>query len=301
MMMMPSPDMAQSPVERGAYLVEHVSNCVGCHTPAGADGKPDRSRLLSGRLFVDLDPSDPTMGAVWSANLTPHASGLGGWSDDDIKHAFRDGVDKDGKGLLPFMPYPTLHNLTDADADAIVAYLRTVPPVDNTVPEVQPLPISLDTPTPLLDASLVPPTTLAAGDAMRAAADRGRYLSGMADGCITCHTPIAFGGVPLDTNLLLAGNHGFDAAGEGLPSPPYPTTIYSANLTPAAKGLAGWTAAQIAAAIKTGVDKDGKKLCGPMPFDAFAGMSDDDATAIGVYLTTIAPNDNGAIPFCTAP
>jgi mono/diheme cytochrome c family protein len=299
--MMALPDMAQSPAERGAYLVEHVSDCGGCHTPAGPDGKPDRSRWLSGKLFIDLAPDDPTQGAIYSANLTPDATGLAGWSDDQIKHAFRDGVDKDGMGLFPLMPYAVLHNLSDADADAIVAYLHTVPPINNMVPPIQPLPIQVDVPTPLLDASLVPATTLAANDPRRAQADRGRYLAGMADGCISCHTPFAFGGVPLDTSLLLAGGRGFSAASEGLPSPPYPTTIESSNLTPAANALVGWTAQDVANAIQTGVDKNGNKLCGPMPFDAFAGLTADDALAIGVYLTTIAPNDNRAIQLCTVP
>jgi mono/diheme cytochrome c family protein len=300
-MMMAPPDMAQSPVERGAYLVEHVSDCVGCHTPKGADGKPDRARLLSGKLFADLAPGDDSQGEIYAPNLTPHATGLAGWSDAEIKHAFLDGVAKDGHGLFPLMPYAVLHNLDAADADAIVAYLRSVPPVDNQVPPIQILPITVDTPTPLLDVADLPQTTLGAGDAKRAQADRGRYLAGMADGCITCHTPIAFGGVPIDTVRLFAGNRGFDAAGEGLPTPPYPPTIYSANLTPAATGLGGWTAEEIATAVRTGVDKYGKKLCGPMPFDAFAGLTDEDALAIGVYLTTIAPNDSGAIALCTLP
>jgi mono/diheme cytochrome c family protein len=296
----PPPDMAQTPLQRGEYLVEHVTDCVGCHTPKGADGLPDRTKLLSGRLFVDFDP-DPTMGAVWSANLTPHMTGLGAWTDAQIKSAIRDGVDKDGKGLFPAMPYFIFHNMTDADLDAVIAYLRSVPPVDNTVPEIQPLPFQITTPTPTLDPNMVPQTTLAAGDPKRAQADHGRYLAGMAGTCIDCHTPLALGAVPIDIKHIFAGNRSWDSAAEGYPIPPYPAMVYSSNLTPAATGLAGWTAAEIAATIKTGKDKFGKKLCGPMPFEAFAGMTDDDAMAIAVYLTTIPSNDNGVISLCTLP
>jgi mono/diheme cytochrome c family protein len=293
------PDLLPTPLERGAYLVEHVSGCGDCHTPKNADGSLDRTRWLAGALAVDLDPLDPDVGAVFAPNLTP--AGLASWSDDQIKRAFLDGVDDEGKGLLPVMPYAVLHNMKASDADAIVAYLRSLPAVEHFGLENQPLPINLTLPFLPLDPEMVPHTTLPASDGQYASAERGRYLAGLLGACIDCHTPLDFGRVPIDTRNLFAGNRGFVSSQIGLAAPPYPDTVFASNITPHARGIAGWTAADVAGAIKNGVDNSGNKLCAPMPFAAFAGMSDADALDIGTYLTTIPPVDNGDVAKCTAP
>ena len=77
----------------------------------------------------------PGLGTFYGPNLTPDkATGLGGWTDAQITTALRTGVRPDGRVLAPIMPWRALAVLTDQDAAAVVAYLRSLPPVANMVP-----------------------------------------------------------------------------------------------------------------------------------------------------------------------
>jgi hypothetical protein len=268
-------------------------------------GAPIPGMLLAGNAaFADLNPADDAKGLVPTPNLTPDMdTGLGKWTDDQIKNAFQNGLDADGKPLFSIMPYYVFHNMTDADADAIVAYLRSLPPVIHEIPERQDLgfPVTQAKPVP---TAMIPQTTLALTDPDYSHAENGRYLAGSIGVCMECHSehdPMA--AVPLKTDKLFQGNEPFTRAQLGLP-PVFPDTIYSANLTPAANGLKDWTPADVVQALHKGLDKDNKPLCPPMPsgpMGAFGALTDDDATDIGIYLTTLAPKDNGVIPLCVAP
>ena len=118
-------------IARGKYLVT-LASCNDCHTPGYFLGKPDFSKTLGGlgrRLY------DPGSGAFFGPNLTPDKeTGLGKWTDDQIVSAITAGVAADGRRLAPIMPYAGLSHLTSEDAHAIVAYLRSLPPVKNAVP-----------------------------------------------------------------------------------------------------------------------------------------------------------------------
>jgi mono/diheme cytochrome c family protein len=295
----------QTPVERGEYLVKHVAACGDCHTPRNPDGSLDTTRWLGGtENFADIDPSDDTKGAVHAPNITPHATGLAGWTDAEIKNAFLNGVSKDGSALFPIMPYYVLHNMTGADADAIVLYLKTVTPVDQTIPPRQDLGFPFTQPAQPVPVAKIPTTTLPATDPNYDAAERGRYLAGMIGICMECHTEEVQGPVPIDVDKLFQGNRVFPAVAFGLPVPPFPADIHSRNLTPHANGIQGWTATAVRNALKDGVDKDGVALCPPMPagpMQAFGGLTEQDALDIGHYLTTLAPADNGVIPNCAPP
>ncbi len=126
------PAQAQDEVARGKYLVS-IMGCGDCHTPGYFLGKPDFQHKLSGS---DVGFEMPGLGIHWGPNLTPDpATGLGKWSDADIITAIRTGVTPDGRKLLPIMPYGDFAALTDDDAHAIVAYLRTLPPTVHAVTE----------------------------------------------------------------------------------------------------------------------------------------------------------------------
>lgn len=292
-------------VVRGQYIVVHVAGCPDCHTPRDAMGVPNSAMMLAGNAaFADLNPADDTKGLVPTPNLTPDMdTGLGKWTDAQIKNAFQNGIDADGKPLFSMMPYYVFHNMTDSDADAVVAYLRSLPAVIHEIPERQDLgfPVTQASPVP---ASLIPDTTLALSDPDYLHAQNGRYLAGSIGACMECHSQHdAMGAIPLMTDKLFQGNEPFTRAQLGLP-PVFPATIYSANLTPATNGLAGWTPADVVQALHKGLSKDNKPLCPPMPSGptgALAGLTDGDATDIGIYLTTLAPKDNGVIPLCVAP
>jgi mono/diheme cytochrome c family protein len=149
-------------VARGKYLVS-TSGCHDCHTPfkLGPNGpEPDMSRALSGHPEALVMPPAPALppgpwlvtmaatntafagpwGVSFTANLTPDAdTGLGQWTLKDFMSTIRTGRHMGrGRPVLPPMPIPVYNNFTDADLEAVYAYLRTVPAIKNRVPE--PLP-----------------------------------------------------------------------------------------------------------------------------------------------------------------
>ena len=122
---------AQTPLERGSYLVRAITACGDCHTPTDAAGAPmPNMELAGGREF-----KTPTYDA-FSANLTPDKdTGIGSWTDQQIIRAMREGIDDEGAAVGPPMPVPTYNNMSDEDATAIVAYLQALKPVHNEVHE----------------------------------------------------------------------------------------------------------------------------------------------------------------------
>jgi len=122
---------AESQIDRGKYLVT-VGGCSDCHTAGTFLGHPDMSRYLGGS---DVGFAIPGLGVFVGRNLTPDKeTGIGGWTDQQIITAFTAGQRPDGRMLAPIMPWPALSQLTAADAQAIVAYLRSIPAVNNAVP-----------------------------------------------------------------------------------------------------------------------------------------------------------------------
>ena len=122
---------ADSQVERGKYLVT-IGGCNDCHTPGSFLGKPDMTRVLGGS---DVGFAIPGVGVFVGRNLTPDKqAGLGGWTDEEIITAMTKGKRPDGRELAPIMPWRALASLTSEDAQAIVAYLKSLTPVNNMVP-----------------------------------------------------------------------------------------------------------------------------------------------------------------------
>ncbi len=114
-------------VERGRYLVT-VMDCGGCHTRGAFTGRPNPDLYLAGS---EVGFHLPGLGYFYPPNLTPDpATGLGEWSEDDIVRAIRTGERPDGRILAPIMPYHHYAALTDADAYAIAAFLRSLPPIE---------------------------------------------------------------------------------------------------------------------------------------------------------------------------
>lgn len=141
-------DAAQ--IERGGYLVQ-IAGCSDCHTPGHFLGAPDAARFLAGS---EVGFEVPGIGIVYGPNLTPDkATGLGNWSEDQIVAAIRTGATPEGRGLVPVMPWPNLSALSDEDAYAIAAYLKSLDPVSNAVPG----PVPPGEPAPAFVMRIVPP------------------------------------------------------------------------------------------------------------------------------------------------
>ena len=263
-------------IERGKVIVRSEALCGNCHTQRGG---------------VELG-GNPTFrnGALPAPNLTDDVTGIGEWTDEQVINAFRNGIDDDGRHLDAAMPYWFFHNMSDADAQAVVAFLRSLPHVSLSTGERNPNSVAV---APLSPSSF-PETTLAPSSANYAEAQMGKYLVSGVVPCVRCHSS-ASGGLPIPDFF------------SGVP-PADGTVIFPPNLTPDDTGLATWTAADVAKAIKQGVDTAGRTLCGSMPSGSkgYGGMSDADAHAIGVYLTTIPkvskPSASPALqPMCPSP
>jgi mono/diheme cytochrome c family protein len=111
-------------IERGQYLTT-ISLCGDCHTPGHLLGQPDHSRHLAG---TDVGFELPGLGYFYGPNLTPDPeTGLGNWSEDEIVTALRTGVRPDGRILAPIMPWMSFASLSDEDAYAMAAYLKSLP------------------------------------------------------------------------------------------------------------------------------------------------------------------------------
>ena len=122
---------AQDPVKRGEYLVG-IMGCGDCHTPGYFLGMPDEKRRLGGS---DVSFFMPGMGYFYPPNLTPDPmTGIGNWTQAQIVTAIRTGTRPDGRMLSPIMPWMDFANLTDDDANAIAAYLKSLMPIQNQVP-----------------------------------------------------------------------------------------------------------------------------------------------------------------------
>lgn len=151
---------APAAAERGRYIVESFG-CSDCHTPMKFDAKlglpvPDRDKFLSGHPAAAPAPAALPPGSLmlvgetgtsfrlpfgvaYAANLTPDASGMEGWSEEMFVNAMRKGRHMGGTGrpIYPPMPWQALRNLGDSDLKAIYAFLRTIPPVRNEVPDAE--------------------------------------------------------------------------------------------------------------------------------------------------------------------
>jgi len=157
---MPAAMSAEDKLKRGEYLVA-IMGCGDCHTPGTFYGAPDMNRMLSGSEIAWVGP----WGAVYAKNLTPDSTGLGAWGEDEIVNALRSGLRPDGRQLAPIMPWADFSHLTDQDAYAIAAFLKSIPPVSHQLPDLVPpgkkvTGSILDIPPPpAWDAPNVPPDT----------------------------------------------------------------------------------------------------------------------------------------------
>lgn len=151
------PGDGEAPQARGEYVVKS-GTCFLCHVQMKPDGSYVEGSFGAGGMRVTI----AHVGTVFTRNLTPDAdTGLGGWSADDLRRALRDGRSRDGRVLSPLdMPWTIFAGLTDADVDAMHAYLQSLPPVRNLVPAPEAL--------GLRDGLVGKARALAAGDPVRA-------------------------------------------------------------------------------------------------------------------------------------
>jgi len=272
-------DKAESPVERGAYLVNTIMACGNCHTPRDAAGGPIADKALSGGLAFNT----PALIAT-APNITPDKeTGIGGWSDIEIKRALVEGVRPNhgrlaGIALAAIMPANFYKALLPDDLDAIVTYLRSVTPIRNEVPDpVYKVAVRRD-PYPDADAGFRK-TMLA--DPVK----RGAYLVTIGH-CMECHSAWSRGVSDFKAGLG-AGGRTFPAR-DGSPEGTPPVTVPNITSHPAA-GIGAWTDAEIVRAITHAVARDGRLLKPPMAYGYYAAITEADLADIVAYLRTVPP------------
>jgi mono/diheme cytochrome c family protein len=265
------PAGAESPLERGRYLVEVLGACGNCHTPKGPEGSDLPGKHLAGGFRYE----EP-FGTWISPNITPDPeTGIGQWTDAQLIRAIREGKRPDGRTLGPPMPFALYRRLADSDVKAMVMYLRTVTPVREAVPRSQykiPLPDSYG-----------PPVGAVPDPPRHEPVKYGEYLAGPVAHCMECHTPFLPEGRP-DAGRLGAGGFAFRG--------PWGVS-YAANLTPSAEtGLGAWKDGEIVAAIY-GARRGGGRVLPPMPTQHYAkGIAEEDLRAIIAYLRSLPPIRN---------
>lgn len=248
-------------IERGKYLVTTIGQCVDCH-----------GENLAGREFLNV----PGIVRAVSANLTTGKGGVGAsFSAAEWVRALRHGIDPAGRPLL-IMPSQNYNQLSAEDLGAIIAYVKSVPPVDH-VPapsEVGPLGRVLFVAGQIdalaaerIDHAAPPPAPIAAG----VDADYGRYLATIG-GCADCH--------------------GQSFAGGPVPGAP-PDVPPASNLTPAGE-ISGWADADFITTMRTGINPAGKALDSFMPYRYIGRLTDDELRAIYLYLKTLPAMPIGA-------
>lgn len=261
--------IAQTPLERGSYLVNAVMACDGCHTPRDKSGFVMEKRFSGGSQVWDTAAY-----TVKGSNITPdRETGIGTWSENDIKRSLTEGVRPTGVPLAPQMPFAFYKILTPRDLDAVVAYLRSLAPVRN---EVQPPVYKAAMHTELVPSAV---KSFAEGD-LRDPIKRGFYLATIAH-CMECHGRRP-DGVQDYKNGWGKGGYVFKG--------PWGSAVVP-NITSHPKsGIGAWTDEEIKRVLTHGVSRDGRAFKQPMARqDYFSRMTEADLDALVAWIRTIPP------------
>jgi mono/diheme cytochrome c family protein len=269
-------------IERGNYLANHVMLCMDCHSTRdwnsfsgpmipGTDGK-------GGEVF---DQILGFPGKYIAPNITPF--NLKNWSDGEIFRAISSGVSKDGRALFPIMPHHNYGQLDKRDLEAVIAYIRTLNPIENKTETS-----TSDFPMNFIINTIPKKPSFGKIPQQSDKINYGKYII-TAAGCIDCHTKQDKGKF---IGELYAGGFEFKLH-DG-------SVVRSTNLTPdKTTGLGNWTSEQFINRFKMYADSsyvNPKITPGAfqttMPWTMYSGMDTADLDAILAYLQSLKPATN---------
>lgn len=269
-------------VERGKYLANHVTVCMDCHSTRdwsrfsgplvpGTEGK-------GGELF---DQKFGFPGAFYSQNITP--AGISDYTDGELFRVITTGVSKSGKAMFPVMPYHNYGRMDEEDINSIIAYIRTLQPVKNTVAASV-----ADFPMSFIINTIPQKATLTKKPAETDKVAYGGYLVNAA-ACMDCHTKF-------DKGKLVAGTE--FGGGRAFPFPDG-SIVRSSNLTPHETGIGSWSEDMFVNTFHAKADSLTQSVVLKpgdfntiMPWTMYSKMKDEDLRAIYAYLKTVKPLDN---------
>mgnify|MGYP003670322930 CR=1 FL=1 len=266
-------------IKRGEYLANHVTVCMDCHSTRDWSyfaGPVSAGKLGGGGELFGREMGFP--GNYYSKNITPFA--IKDWTDGEIFRAITTGVSRDGSALFPVMPYTSYGQMDKEDIYSIIAYLRTLEPLESIVPSAErdfPVNLLINT-MPTKSVSLSIPDT---NDMVK----YGQYLVVSAS-CVECHSQMDKGAKIPGTEF--GGGMEFKFPG---------SMVRSANITPDIEtGIGTWTEEMFLGRFKTFSDStyrpqkiENGTMNTPMPWQMYAGMKESDLKAIFSYLKTLKP------------
>ena len=287
------PDVGEAPdvkiettperVERGRYLANSVTLCMDCHSTR--DWTKFSGPITPGTFGKGGERFDRGMGfpgVYYSRNITP--AGITRYTDGELYRVITTGVNKEGRAMFPVMPYSHYGRMDDEDIYSIIAYLRTLEPLENTIADSEsdfPMNIILNT----IPSKGKPEKRPEPGDQLA----YGKYLVN-ASACIECHTQVDKGQVIPD--LAFSGGRSFQF--------PDGSVLRSSNITPDEEtGIGKWNEQTFLERFKLYADsayvlpsvKPGE-FNTIMPWTMYARMNEDDLKAIFAYLKSIKPIKN---------
>ncbi len=277
----------EAQVERGKYLAEHVAVCIDCHSTR--DWTKFSGPIKPGTYGRGGDVFNEDMGmpgTFYAKNITPH--NLKDWTDGEIYRTITTGVTKDGRPMFPVMPYPSYGKMAPDDVRAIIAYIRTLEPIEYKSPDSE-----VNFPMNFILRTIPQPADPMERPSLEDTIAYGKYITTIG-GCADCHTP-QNQGADIE-GMYLAG--GFEFKG------PF-GTVRSSNITPHKQtGIGNMSKEKFVNRFKqydipvdSLPDVEEKQFNTIMPWQMYAGMTEQDLEAIYAYLQTVEPVENKVVKF----
>lgn len=283
----PAPDLKVQAtpeiIKRGEYLANNVMVCMDCHSTR--DWNRFSAPLVPGTLGKGGEIFNQQMGfpgTYYSANITP--AGIKDWTDGELFRAITTGVRKNGDPIFPVMPYHNYGLLDEEDIKAVIAYIRSLAPIENKVPVSE-----SDFPMNFIINTIPTEAKLSKRPSASDIVAYGKYMATAAS-CGECHTP--FTGGKLQMDKFMAGGRVFE-----MPA----GTLVSSNITPDPEtGIGNWTLEMFLGRFKIYRDSAAahqkvdfmKEYNTIMPWTMYAGMTDEDLSAIYAYIRSLQPIKN---------
>lgn len=273
-------------IQHGAYLANHVTVCMDCHSTRDwtlFSGPLEPGTLGKGGEHFGHEAGFP--GDFYSKDITP--AGLKDWTNGEIFRTITTGVNKNNVALFPVMPYSHYGKMDREDIYDIIAYIRSLPPIENKIPAR-----TIDFPMNFIVNTIPEKASFTKKPPVSDSVAYGGYLVNAAS-CVECHTPADKG--KIKTELSFSGGREFKMP-NGI--------VRTANLTPDMNtGIGTWTVNNFLERFKEYADPQNihkvtaKEVNTVMPWTMYAGMDSSDLRAIYLYLRTVKPIQNKVVHF----
>ncbi|HCM76005.1 MAG TPA: cytochrome C [Cytophagales bacterium] len=283
-------EYTEARIKRGEYLANSVTVCMDCHSER--DWSKFSAPLTPGTLGKGGDRFDQSMGfpgVFFAKNVTP--TGISRYTDGELFRVITSGVTKEGRAIFPIMPYPYYGKMDREDIYSIIAYLRTLKPITNDVPDSEP-----EFPMNFILNTIPGPANPQPKPDKKDQLAYGAYLTN-ASACIECHTNVDKG--QIIPELAFSGGRPFEF--------PDGSVLRSSNITPHETGIGAMTEQEFIARFKMYADSAYVPPSIPpgefntiMPWTMYGRMDREDLAAIYAYLRTVKPIENKVEKFTPA-